>query len=693
MATGTVIHLGSVQNIHKKLARYILVLYSDALENFLSEVHNYFLWNIVCFALGIIFYFSLSLELNLYLLSWLVIAILICVAIARNSAVRLLILPLFFFLLGLDIAAWRTHMIPSHGLVEAIPSAKVYGVVKHLYPAAGNHAKLVVEVKRTYPGTNSKILMLQLTTRNLNPDVKVGDLISFYASLAPVSKQQFPYGYNFARHAHFNLISASAYSLSNMWIVKPFNGSSLLQKFERLRMTICHTLNDDLGKVNGGIAAALMVGEQKSISADVLNNMRVSGLSHVLSVSGLHLSLVTIICMFAIRYLLSHSLYLAQQYNIKKIAAFASIVISFGYLFISGMQVAALRAFIMSAAIMLSIILDRQDNAKRAVFIAGFLILLVNPESILHPSFQMSFSAVIALVASYEFYIKYFHASGTRDGSLFSKLKFYFLGTLFSSFIAGTATSIFVIYHFHTYSNYSVLANLLAAPILSLLIMPSLVLTFLLMPLGLQQIGLYILNIGISMMLQIAKYVSALPAAGIIFPPFSHHILLMFSCGLLWLSIWEKKWRLLGLVPIAWSFVIIFFIPFPDMIIDARYHAVIARTDAGEVMKIGGQSHVSKLHKAQWLVLSGGVKDITPCPMQSTQYSLRRKNYTAVITLASNNRGVKEFARLTTYTASGVRSFVIDRAELDACGTIFIYANKKGLVQRTECYVNATRHW
>ena len=159
-----------------------------------------------------------------------------------------------------------------------------------------------------------------------------------------------------------------------------------------------------LGVENGNFAAAILIGETKAIPKDISENMRNSGVAHILSVSGLHLSLVAMIFFVSSRALLNISNFFAYNTNIKAISAIISIIGSFLYLQISGNNIAATRAFIMTSIFILAIIFGRSPYPLRSVMIAAFLILCFLPEYVFHPSFQLSFAAVLCLISGYEFY-------------------------------------------------------------------------------------------------------------------------------------------------------------------------------------------------------------------------------------------------------------------------------------------------
>ena len=670
---------------------------------FFEEISNWILWLVVFFATGIGFYFSLDKEPNLQLVSLISTFTLTFILLFRkNKMVLICFLPIFFFSFGITTAAWRTHNLSTEKLTKKIEKAKIYGVVEKIFPSEGKTARLILNVKKVYADEKVSVRRLQVMTMNFNNDVRVGDFISFYVSLSPPSKRLFPNSYDFARHAYFNQVGRSGFSFSKIRIIESARDDSISSQIENLRLKIFHLLTKELGQTNGTVAAALMIGEQRSINKNILDDMRYSGLTHILSVSGLHMSLVSIICFFVIRHLLSYSVRFSQQYNTKKIAGWSSLILSFGYLLISGMQVAALRSFIMLAVLIVGVLIDRQHNPKRSVFVAAFLILLFTPEALFHPGFQMSFSAVLALVGTYEIYSKKVSAGRSNGFSIFNKIKFYFLGSIVSSFIAGTATSIFVMYHFHNYSNYSVLANLLVAPVVSFVIMPSVVLAFLLMPLpfGICKLAFYALNLGIIFMLKVAKYITALPASNFITPTTHIAVPLLFTAGLFWLCIWERRWRAIGLIPMIASFVIIFSTSFPDIIIDERYKAVLLKSkdDKRALLQLSGPKRISKFHKMQWLSLfDTNQREIINTRLGVTRivkgaYKIESK-LRKLAGMCIRKRETKELSELMIKNIITQNKVSISREDIEEYGAHFIYLGQDKIKIERSVDKNISRPW
>ena len=130
-------------------------------------------------------------------------------------------------------------------------------------------------------------------------------------------------------------------------------------KLQNIRGIIYKELIRVLGTDQGNFVAAILIGETKAINKHTADNMRNSGIAHILSVSGLHLSLVAMIFFISSRFLLNCSNYLSYKINIKVAAGIISIIGSFGYLLLSGANIAATRAFIMTFFVILAIIIER----------------------------------------------------------------------------------------------------------------------------------------------------------------------------------------------------------------------------------------------------------------------------------------------------------------------------------------------
>lgn len=201
---------------------------------FLSEISNYILWLVVFFGAGIAFYFSLDNEPNLKLVFLSSLILFIFLLLLKNHrTILFLLLPIFFFLFGITIATWRTHNLHHEKLTKTIKDAKIYAVVEKIFHSDKKSVRLILNVKKIYTDEKISLKKLQVTTMNFNNNVKVGDFISLYASLSPVSQRLFPGGYDFARHAYFQRIGATGFSISKIRIVESARDDSIFTRIEK----------------------------------------------------------------------------------------------------------------------------------------------------------------------------------------------------------------------------------------------------------------------------------------------------------------------------------------------------------------------------------------------------------------------------------------------------------------------------
>tara|TARA_B110000503_G_C7169555_1_gene423650 strand:- start:5920 stop:7092 length:1173 start_codon:yes stop_codon:yes gene_type:complete len=271
--------------------------------------------------------------------------------------------------------------------------------------------------------------------------------------------------------------------------------------------------------------------------------------------------------------LLNCSNYLAYNFNIKIIAASISIIGSFAYLQISGSNIAATRAFIMTSIFIISIILGRSPYPLRSVMIAACLILIVYPEYVFHPSFQLSFSAVLCLISGYEFYIKNKYLLGENKG-VFASIKFYIFANIYSSFLASFVTAPFVIYHFYKFATYSVFMNLIAVPLMSFFMMPLALLFVIVAFLTSGEWILRILGWFIDIITYSAAFIVDLPGSVWVTGNISSSSLLVFTFGFFWICIWQTAWRFLGAGIMAIALLMMFLGEKPDFIYDHNLKVV-----------------------------------------------------------------------------------------------------------------------
>ena len=546
-------------------------------DNFIHERDRWPLWLPVLFAIGIAVYFQLLIEPPI----WLGITIFLCGTIAVFGTrhwrqPQLLVIAGTVLVFGFIVAQWRTVSVEHLVLSERHGPASVTGQVSRVEQFPDSLRITIDKARISGLGAEKTPGTVRIRMRGQQPTMQPGEWLRVRAIISPPAPPAAPGAFDFQRLAYFQQIGAFGFSIGTAEIIAP--GASrfgLELSLSRFRQALSTRIRNAVGGDAGGVAAALMIGDRSGIPEDVLTAFRDSGLAHLLAISGLHIGLMASILFFGVRALLALIPGLALRQPIKKWAAGIAILGAFAYAIIAGATIPSQRAFLMIGLVLLAVILDRRGISMRLVAWAAFIILLFQPESLLSASFQMSFAAVVALIAGYEA----IRGRGWFAGeypSMWRRPAVYLISVAITTVIASTATAPFAVFHFNRVAMFALAANLLAVPLTALWIMPAALISFILMPFGVEGIALIPEGWGITAVIAIARAVAGWSGAVIAVPAVP---LLSFSVvvlGGLWLCLWRRRWRLAGLAPILIGVMTFGAAPPPDILVDnaARLFAV-----------------------------------------------------------------------------------------------------------------------
>ncbi len=409
---------------------------------------------------------------------------------------------------------------------------------------------------------------------------RAGDRLRVRAMLSAPAPPSYPGGWDLRRDAFFNGIGAYGFALGPAEPLGHPDAGWLARLPERTAEAINRRIAASLPPMQAGIASSLLTGSQSAISPEDRAAFRDSGLAHLLAVSGLNIAIVMGIVFAAIRLGIAAVPYAALRLPGKAIAAVASICVGGFYMLMTGAQVPILRSFGMACLVVLAVLAGRRALSLRALALALAAIMAVAPNEALGVSFQMSFSAVLALIAGYEALRPWLRRL-EGDGTYGRRLGRFLVAAALTSLLAGTASAPYGQYHFGRIQIYYVLSNMVAEPLTGLWIMSWGMLALALMPFGLEHLALVPMGWGEVGLLWIAHTVAAWPAAVLPAPPPSPVGLAALSLGMVWLGIWRGRVRLLGIVGIVAGLATSAFVRPPDVLVSADARLIGVRTPAG----------------------------------------------------------------------------------------------------------------
>lgn len=553
-------------------------------------------WLAVAFGGGVAAYFALPAEPPLWvgLASTLGLAAAAAWTWRRGWTVAVVLLALAVLSAGLAVAQGRAWSVAGPVIDRALGPVTVSGRVVAAEPQ-GRAWRLTLadlEVERLSAArTPSRV---RLRVQGLEAPPPHGSRISLRARLLPPPAPAVPGGYDFGRQAWFAQIGAVGFAVSRpemLALPPPGPGQRLAAGLEDLRQTVAHRLRDGIGGAAGGVAAALVTGQRGAVPDDVVTAYRDSGLAHLLAISGLHMGLAAGIVFVSLRALIALVPPLALRVNGKKAAAIGALGGITLYLALSGGNVPAQRAFVMTAVVLGAVLIDRAPLTFRVLAVAAVAVLLWRPDAVVGASFQLSFAAVAGLVAAYEILAprltRWRAVAAGPFGALGRAAAVYTMGILVSTVVSTVATAPFTAAHFNTIPAYGPVANLAAMPLVAGWIMPGLVAAVMLMPLGLDGIAYAILRPGLEAVEWVARTVSGWEGAVWSTPPVPAAALAVASLAGLWLCLWRGPWRFWAVPVMVAALAVPWLMPRPDVLVAGDGRLVAVRSGDGVVLSPG----------------------------------------------------------------------------------------------------------
>ena len=396
-----------------------------------------------------------------------------------------------------------------------------------------------------------------------------GAVVRLRARLMPPPEAALPGAYDYARVAWFAGVGATGRGFAPVTVLRAGDDASTLR--ERLTRHIEGRLEGSVG----GIASALATGDEGAIAEDDAEAMRRAGLAHLLSVSGLHITAVVAATMVIALRLPALSPWLALNLRLPVTAAGAGAVTAIAYTWLTGAEVPTIRSCVAALLVLAALAMGRQALTLRLVAVGALAVMLAWPEAVAGPSFQLSFAAIVAIVALHEQpVIRAWFAPG--DERWTRRFGRNVLSLLLTGIAVEVALMPIAVFHFHQAGLYGALANIVAIPFTTFVIMPLEAAALLLDPLGLSGPVWWLVGHAIGLLLGSAQWVAAAPGAVAALPAMPSGAFGLMVAGGLWIALWRTRWRRWGVVPVLAGAVWALSTPAPELLVtgDGRHVAI-----------------------------------------------------------------------------------------------------------------------
>ncbi len=616
---------------------------------FLVEEEHKGILFVLSFILGIIVYFSLPFEPCLKGLSALfLLSLLMAFFFFFKQKFKFFSLLLFFFIFGAFISKIHTSIIDTKFLQKSLENADITGTIANIDERPQSLRltleNVLVETKdekfylnKVRMWASKKLIRnknsdaqeficedlsvlekisnqrgLEKKSKKISTDtcifkkpkpalLKKGDLISGKSfSMRPPAEPTQIGGYYEARTLFFEGVEAVG-SFSSVFLVKeslkqPFR----LDSFKTYLKERLSFLRED----TRGVIQALLLGDTNFITAPIEYLYRSLGLTHILSVSGFHVGLLSFLIYYFTRLILTvvSLKRFMSPFLIRSISAVFALIVSFFYVLLTGAEPPAVRAFIMTGFIFLCFFINRQTLSVRTVFIAAFLLLCYKPVLILSVGFQLSFMAVLTLCVLVKNIQK-------KVNSFFSGKSFFLfiLGLFLLNVLVTFVSFPFIAYHFHKIPLYGIIGNLILSFVFSLAIMPLLVLGIFFMPFQLDGVFFGLAENALLMVHFVGEKITQLPYLMVPISSFSIWGLLVFSFGFILFSCMNGKLKYIGVLLILLFPFSFLTYPKSDMKLGREGRLLAVKTLEGNWRL--NESYIHKVVSDNWLLSNSQVPE------------------------------------------------------------------------------------
>jgi len=534
-------------------------------------------WLAVALMCGILAWFALNSAREWILALGSVFALVILAALVwRNrqdrANLRVAVLSVgLTFALGLSAVWFKSEWVGAPAIAKpSFERLNGYVVdVEHL--PARDKSRLMLAVREP-ESDKSRIIRLNTGLLDHQSAVARGAVVRLNARLMPPASPLLPGGYDFARTAWFEGLFATGTVVGEIVVVKPAQSGSSLRGIQR---RLSAHVRDEVNGSPGSIAAAFVSGDRGAILETDRTAMRDAGLAHLLAISGLHVSSVIAAAYLITLKLLAAIPPLALRIRTPLVASVFGAGAGIAYTLLTGAQVPTVRSCAAAMLVLIALAIGREALSMRMVACAAGFVMLLWPETVVGPSFQMSFAAVLVIVALHTSpTVKAFLAPREESGLARFMRRCFML--LITGLVIEIALMPIVLFHFHRTGVYGAFANVLAIPLVTFAAMPLIAMALSLDLFGMGAPIWWLAEKSLELLLGIAQYTSGLPGSVKRLPQLDESVVLLFALGGIWIALWSGRTRVWGVLPVVAASAMTIFTPYPDILVgrDGKHAAV-----------------------------------------------------------------------------------------------------------------------
>ncbi|MDP3906032.1 ComEC/Rec2 family competence protein [Novosphingobium sp.] len=510
--------------------------------------------------------------------------------------------------LGCLLVWGKSAVVGTPAISRPMVTVLAAKVIHRIEQPAEGRVRLLLATRNPEDGRAIRV-RVNLPLAQDNPAIAEGASVRLRARLMPPAPPMLPGGYDFARAAWFSGLAATGSVLGEVTVTTPAEQNSALRRSQRF---LSAHVRSNLAGSPGTIAAAFASGDRGAIAETDDEAMRHSGLTHLLSISGLHVSAIIAAAYFLASRLLGLWGWLALRVRIPLVAAATGALTGIGYTLLTGAEVPTIRSCIGAVLVLGALALGREPLSLRLLAAAAFAVLLLWPEALIGPSFQMSFAAVASIIALHgTARMRAFMAP--REEPWWARGLRNLAAVVLTGLVIELALMPIGLFHFHQSGVYGALANVVAIPLTTFLSMPLIALALLFDLVGAGAPFWWLTGKSLEALLGLAHWTAAMPGAVTRMPSMGQGAFALFVAGGVWLALWHGRIRLAGLIPAGLGALLLTTLQPPDVLIssDGRHVGITGEVPEELLMLRDSRSDFAKDNLTELAGMAGETRALS----------------------------------------------------------------------------------